>query len=229
MQSGNDWAGRLRGLGAEIEALRARVAADGSARYRRWRPRIERAAFAPSALNLAHYLGFRETGKPRGDVQFELVASLEDLRWAAAHAEKVLGPRRVAPGIAMANFDARLEYLPLGVAGVIAPWNFPVYTVYCGLAYALAAGNAAVVKPSEFSSATGVYAAESFAKANPDAPDVLVGCTCGSWECSASRSCCSRSHSSPRSNGSAPSTTWRAGLDPRRSTNSSVWRISTSA
>jgi pyruvate kinase len=61
MQSGNAWAGRLRGLGAEIEALRARVAADGSARYRRWRPRIERAAFAPSALNLAHYLGFRET------------------------------------------------------------------------------------------------------------------------------------------------------------------------
>ena len=46
MQSGNAWAGRLRGLGAEIEALRARVAADGSARYRRWRPRIERAAFA---------------------------------------------------------------------------------------------------------------------------------------------------------------------------------------
>jgi hypothetical protein len=72
-------------------------------------------------------LGFRETGKPKGDVQFELVASLEDLRWAAAHAQKVLGQRRVAPGLAMVNFDARLEYAPLGVAGVIAPWNFPIY------------------------------------------------------------------------------------------------------
>ena len=127
-------------------------------------------------------LGYRETGKPKGDVQFELVASLEDLRWAAAHAEKVLGQRRVAPGIAMANFDARLEYLPLGVVGVIAPWNFPIYTVYCGLAYALAAGNAAVVKPSEYSSATGVYAVESFYKANPDAPDGLVGWVTGFGE-----------------------------------------------
>ena len=124
-------------------------------------------------------LGYRETGKPRGDVQFELMASLEDLRWAAAHAQKVLGERRVAPGLAMVNFDARLSYEPLGVVGVIAPWNFPIYTVYCGLAYALAAGNAAVVKPSEFSTATGVYAAESFAKANPDAPEGLVGWVSG--------------------------------------------------
>jgi succinate-semialdehyde dehydrogenase / glutarate-semialdehyde dehydrogenase len=127
-------------------------------------------------------LGYRETGKPKGDVQFELVASLEDLRWAAAHADKVLGQRRVAPGIAMANFDARLEYLPLGVVGVIAPWNFPIYTVYCGLAYALAAGNATVVKPSEYSASTGVYAAESFYKANPDAPDGLVGWVTGYGE-----------------------------------------------
>ena len=37
--------------------------------------------------------------------------------------------RRVAPGLAMVNFDARLSYQPLGVAGVIAPWNFPIYTV----------------------------------------------------------------------------------------------------
>jgi acyl-CoA reductase-like NAD-dependent aldehyde dehydrogenase len=127
-------------------------------------------------------LGFRETGKPKGDVQFELVASLEDLRWSAAHARKVLGQRRVAPGLAMANFEARLEYAPLGVVGVIAPWNFPIYTVFCGLAYALAAGNAAVVKPSEFSAATGVYAAESFHKANPDAPEGLVGWVTGFGE-----------------------------------------------
>jgi succinate-semialdehyde dehydrogenase / glutarate-semialdehyde dehydrogenase len=127
-------------------------------------------------------LGFRETGKPKGDTQFELVASLEDLRWAAGHAERVLKQRRVPPGVAMVNFDARLEYLPLGVVGVIAPWNFPVYTVYCGLAYALAAGNAAVVKPSEYSSATGVYAVESFYQANPDAPEGLVGWVTGFGE-----------------------------------------------
>jgi len=124
-------------------------------------------------------IGFQETGKTRGDMQFELVASLEDLRWAAAHAERVLKERKVAPGVAMANFSATLAYRPLGVAGIIAPWNFSLYTSYCGMAYALAAGNACIVKPSEFSSATGVYAVESFYKANPDAPEGLVSWVTG--------------------------------------------------
>jgi acyl-CoA reductase-like NAD-dependent aldehyde dehydrogenase len=127
-------------------------------------------------------LGYEETGKTRGDVQFELIASLEDIRWAAAHAERVLKERRVAPGVAMANFSATVSYRPLGVAGVIAPWNFPLYTPYCGMAYALAAGNAVIVKPSEFSSATGVYAVESFYKANPDAPEGLVSWITGFGE-----------------------------------------------
>jgi aldehyde dehydrogenase (NAD+) len=127
-------------------------------------------------------LGNRETAKPRGDVLFELLASLEDIKWAAVNAERVLKERKVGPGLAMMNFDARVEYLPLGVVGVIAPWNAPLYTVFCGLAYALAAGNAAVVKPSEFSVATGVYAVESFYKANPDAPDGLVGWVSGFGE-----------------------------------------------
>lgn len=119
-------------------------------------------------------IGFRETGKPKPDVQFELLAGLEDLRWSATHAKRVLGEKRVAPGIALANFAARVSYEPLGVIGIITPWNAPVYTAFCGLAYALAAGNAVVLKPSEISAATGVYAAESFYKANPDAPEGLV-------------------------------------------------------
>jgi aldehyde dehydrogenase (NAD+) len=127
-------------------------------------------------------LGYKETGKTVGDVQFELIASLEDLRWAAAHAKRVLKERRVAPGMAMVNFAATVAYRPLGVAGIIAPWNFSLYTSYCGMAYALAAGNAVIVKPSEYSSATGVYAAESFYKANPDAPEGLVSWVTGFGE-----------------------------------------------
>jgi succinate-semialdehyde dehydrogenase/glutarate-semialdehyde dehydrogenase len=119
-------------------------------------------------------LCYRETAKPRGDGLFELLAGLEELKWAANNAERVLKQRKVKPGLAMMNFDARVEYLPLGVIGVITPWNAPLYTVFCGLADALGAGNAAVVKPSEFAVATGVYAVESFHKANPDAPEGLV-------------------------------------------------------
>ncbi|MDQ2795734.1 MAG: aldehyde dehydrogenase family protein [Actinomycetota bacterium] len=124
-------------------------------------------------------LGFREGGKPKADVQFELLAGLEDIRWAAAHAKRVLGERRIAPGLAMLNFDARVAYEPLGVAGIIAPWNAPVYTVLCGMAYALAGGNAVVVKPSELSAATGVWAVDSFRAANRDAPAGLTAWVTG--------------------------------------------------
>jgi succinate-semialdehyde dehydrogenase / glutarate-semialdehyde dehydrogenase len=127
-------------------------------------------------------IGFRETGKPKADVQFELLAGLEDIRWAAAHAKRVLGEKRVAPGLAMVNFDARVSYEPLGVIGVITPWNAPVYTAFCGMAYALASGNAVLLKPSELSAATGVYAVESFYKANPDAPEGLASWITGFGE-----------------------------------------------
>jgi succinate-semialdehyde dehydrogenase/glutarate-semialdehyde dehydrogenase len=127
-------------------------------------------------------LGFKETGRPRGDVQFELIAGLEDLRWAAAHAERVLKERRVAPGMALFNFGARVSYPPLGVVGVIAPWNVPIYTVLCGIAYALAAGNAAIVKPSEYAAASSVLVIEAFTQANPDAPVGLISWITGFGE-----------------------------------------------
>ena len=124
-------------------------------------------------------LGFAETGRPRGDVQFELIAGLEDIRWAAAHAGRVLKERRVAPGMALFNFGATVSYPPLGVVGVIAPWNVPIYTVLCGLAYALAAGNAAIVKPSAYAPASSVLVMDAFYTANPDAPAGLISWVTG--------------------------------------------------
>jgi succinate-semialdehyde dehydrogenase/glutarate-semialdehyde dehydrogenase len=124
-------------------------------------------------------IGHRETARPRADVQFELFAGLEDARWASAHAKRVLRSRRVAPGIAMPNFDARLSYHPLGVIGVITPWNAPVYLTLSGMAAALAAGNAVVVKPSELSPASAITVIEAFRRANPDAPPGLASWVTG--------------------------------------------------
>jgi coniferyl-aldehyde dehydrogenase len=45
---------------------------------------------------------------------------------------------------------SRIEYQPLGVIGIISPWNFPVNLAFAPLANALAAGNRAMIKPSEF-------------------------------------------------------------------------------
>jgi succinate-semialdehyde dehydrogenase / glutarate-semialdehyde dehydrogenase len=127
-------------------------------------------------------IGHRETARPRADVQLELYAGLEDTRWAAAHAERVLRRRRVAPGIALMNFDARLSYHPLGVVGVITPWNAPVYLTLSGMAAALAAGNAVVVKPSELSPGSAIITIEAFRRANPDAPAGLTGWITGFGE-----------------------------------------------
>ena len=72
-----------------------------------------------------------------------------------------------------ANHAAYLEYQPLGVVGVIGPWNYPVFTPMGSIAYALAAGNAVVFKPSEYTPAVGAWLAAAWRAAVPDAADVF--------------------------------------------------------
>jgi acyl-CoA reductase-like NAD-dependent aldehyde dehydrogenase len=100
----------------------------------------------------------------------ELVLAIDHVAWAAKHAGKVLGPRRVSPGLLMANHSATLEYAPLGVIGVIGPWNYPVFTPMGSIVYALAAGNAVVFKPSEYTPGVGQWLVDSFAEVVPDQP-----------------------------------------------------------
>lgn len=110
----------------------------------------------------------KENGKPLGDAQLELVLAIDHVAWAAKNARRVLGPRRVPSGPMMANQAASLEYQSLGVVGVIGPWNYPVFTPMGSIAYALAAGNTVVFKPSEFTPAVGKWLVDSFAEVVPD-------------------------------------------------------------
>jgi acyl-CoA reductase-like NAD-dependent aldehyde dehydrogenase len=103
-----------------------------------------------------------ETGKPHGDALLESSLAIDHLAWAAGHAEKVLKRRKVPSGLVMANQRATVEYRPLGVVGVIGPWNYPVFTPMGSIAYALAAGNAVVFKPSEYTPGVGVWLASTF-------------------------------------------------------------------
>jgi acyl-CoA reductase-like NAD-dependent aldehyde dehydrogenase len=105
-----------------------------------------------------------ETGKPFDDARLELVLAIDHLDWAAKHAAKTLGRRGVSSGLLMANQAATLEYAPLGVVGVIGPWNYPVFTPMGSIAYALAAGNAVVFKPSELTPGVGVALVDSLAE-----------------------------------------------------------------
>jgi len=109
----------------------------------------------------------QETGKPHADAQLEIGLAIDHLAWVGSHAEKVLGRRRVSPGLLLANQAASVEYLPLGVVGVIGPWNYPVFTPMGSIAYALAAGNAVVFKPSELTPGVGVWLADSLREVVP--------------------------------------------------------------
>src|SRR4051812_48372957 len=65
----------------------------------------------------------RENGKPHADAILEITLAIDHLAWAGNHARKVLGPRKVGAGMLAANHAAYLEYQPMGVIGVIGPWN----------------------------------------------------------------------------------------------------------
>ncbi|MEP6695706.1 MAG: aldehyde dehydrogenase family protein [Pseudonocardiales bacterium] len=112
----------------------------------------------------------RENGKPVPDAFLEIVNAIEHLHWAARHAHSVLGPRRVSPGVLMIQQSATLEYQPYGVVAVIGPWNYPVFTPMGSIAYALAAGNAVVFKPSEYTPAVGDWLVRTFAHVVPEQP-----------------------------------------------------------
>ncbi|HJX43856.1 MAG TPA: aldehyde dehydrogenase family protein [Geodermatophilus sp.] len=134
------------------------------------------AAFRGSLARRVHELAdlvHRENGKPRADAILEITLAVDHLAWAAAHARRTLGQRRVRAGMLAANHAAYLEYQPLGVVGVIGPWNYPVFTPMGSIAYALAAGNAVVFKPSEHTSAVGSWLADAWRDAVPDVPDAL--------------------------------------------------------
>ena len=121
--------------------------------------------------HLVRYMGrlaqlmHEETGKPLDDAKLEIITAVLHIDWAARHARRVLRPRRVRSGLAAINQASTLEYLPLGVVGVIGPWNYPVFTPVGSIAYALAAGNAVVFKPSELTPATGEWLVRSFGEA----------------------------------------------------------------
>ncbi len=112
----------------------------------------------------------RETGKPTDDVRLEIILAIDHLHWATRNASRVLRSRRVRPGLLTLNQEATLSYEPMGVVGVIGPWNYPVFTPMGSIAYALAAGNAVVFKPSEWSTSVGAWLVDTFADAVPGPP-----------------------------------------------------------
>ena len=108
-----------------------------------------------------------ETGKPVSDATLEATLALGHLAWAAKHAESVLAKQHRPSGLLMFNMKTNVTRVPMGVVGVIGPWNYPIFTPMGSIAYALAAGNTVVFKPSEFTPGVGRWLADSFANIAP--------------------------------------------------------------
>ena len=108
-----------------------------------------------------------ETGKPVSDATLEATLALGHLAWAAKHAESVLAKQHRPSGLLMFNMKTNVTRVPMGVVGVIGPWNYPIFTPMGSIAYALAAGNTVVFKPSEFTPGVGRWLANSFANIAP--------------------------------------------------------------
>ena len=106
----------------------------------------------------------RETGKPVDDARIEVLLAIDHLDWASRHARKVLGRQKRATTVNLANHRAFVEYLPVGVVGVIGPWNYPIHTPLGSVTYALAAGNTVVFKPSEYTPGVGKWLVDAFSE-----------------------------------------------------------------
>ena len=111
-----------------------------------------------------------ETGKPEAEAVVEAGVAIEHIDWAARNARRVLGPRRVRSRLVLLEHSGHLEYQPYGVVGVIGPWNYPIVTPIGSISGALAAGNAVVYKPSEYTPAVGQWLADMFAEVVPEHP-----------------------------------------------------------
>ncbi len=155
--------------------------------YPAWRavPPAERArtlygladALAAHAEELA-LLEARNAGKPIGDARGEMGMVVDTFRYYAGAPERLLGDT-----IPVAGGQAFTFREPLGVVGLIVPWNFPLTIAAWKLAPALAAGNTVVLKPAELTPLTALRFAEIAREAGVPEGVVNVvagpGRTCG--------------------------------------------------
>ncbi|MDX1506468.1 MAG: aldehyde dehydrogenase family protein, partial [Spongiibacter sp.] len=92
----------------------------------------------------------RDAGKTRENALMgEVLPACEKLRWTMKNGERYLRDEKVSSGLLL-HKKARIEYHPRGVIGGIIPWNYPFQNMMMPVIPALFAGNAVVLKPSEW-------------------------------------------------------------------------------
>jgi len=115
----------------------------------------------------------KEQGKPRNESYvMELLPTIDALHWISYQGPKILADERISLPIFLKQKRARFTYEPLGVVGVIAPWNYPWSIPFGEVAIALMSGNGVVLKPASLTPLIGQRIQEVFERAG--LPEGLV-------------------------------------------------------
>jgi succinate-semialdehyde dehydrogenase/glutarate-semialdehyde dehydrogenase len=160
--------GTAADVAAAVARARAAQKAWGALPFRERAAVVMRArAIALDAMDEIAELISRESGKPAAEaLSMEIVPTTDLMQFFARKAGRMLRPEKI--DIGLYRFLGRtswVEYRPLGVVGIISPWNFPWATPVGEVVMALMAGNAVVLKPSELTPLVGLKVGEVFARA----------------------------------------------------------------
>jgi coniferyl-aldehyde dehydrogenase len=98
----------------------------------------------------------------------EIMPSLQGIHYACSHIKKWMKPSRRSVGVAFQPASAKVIYQPLGVVGVIVPWNYPLFLAMGPLVGALSAGNRVMIKMSESTPATSQLVKDLLGKIFPE-------------------------------------------------------------
>lgn len=124
--------------------LRASSAKDRIGRLRRLHASLQRHRADIYAAAMADF------SKPEAEVDLtELFPVVSEIRHSIRHLRRWMRPKRVWPTLALIGTSAEIRYEPRGVTLIIVPWNYPINLAFGPLTCAIAAGNTAIIKPSE--------------------------------------------------------------------------------
>ncbi|MEX1667840.1 coniferyl aldehyde dehydrogenase [Zhongshania guokunii] len=111
-------------------------------------------------------------------VVFDILVPIESLKYCRKNTAKWMRPEKRGAKFPLnvLGADAHVFYQPLGVVGIVAPWNFPIQLTFSPLGNAISAGNRAIIKPSELTPATSELLAELFTESfSPEEITVVNG------------------------------------------------------
>ena len=114
-----------------------------------------------------------EQGKPRVEsYTMELLPTIDSLKWIVDNGPGILSDEKQSMPLFLKSKSAKFSYEPIGVVGVIAPWNYPWSIPFGEVAIALMAGNGVVLKPASLTPLIGERIRQTFEKAG--LPEGLV-------------------------------------------------------